>query len=46
MRSQRELLVDCLARLNRVGVPYVLTGSMATNYWGIPRTTHAARLGN
>jgi hypothetical protein len=40
MRSERELLVDCLERLNRVGIPYLLTGSMAANYWGIPRTTH------
>jgi len=26
--------------LNRTGVVYYLTGSMASNYWGIPRTTH------
>jgi len=38
--NERELLVDCLRRLNRVGVSYYLTGSMASNYWGIPRTTH------
>ena len=38
--TQRELLVDCLRRLNRTGVVYYLTGSMASNYWGIPRTTH------
>jgi hypothetical protein len=40
MRTERELLVDCLQRLNRVGVPYMLVGSMASNYWGIPRSTH------
>ena len=40
MRTERELLVDCLERLNRLGVPYILVGSMASNYWGIPRTTH------
>ncbi|MBM4091029.1 MAG: hypothetical protein FJ276_16645 [Planctomycetes bacterium] len=40
MRSERELLVDCLERLNRLSVPYMLVGSMASNYWGIPRTTH------
>ena len=40
MRTERELLVDCLERLNRLGVPYMLVGSMASNYWGIPRTTH------
>jgi len=26
--------------VNRTGVVYYLTGSMASNYWGIPRTTH------
>jgi hypothetical protein len=38
--NERELLVDCFRRLNRSGVTYYLTGSMASNYWGIPRTTH------
>lgn len=38
--NERELLVDCLCRLNRSGVIYYLTGSMASNYWGIPRSTH------
>jgi len=38
--NERELLVDCLRRLNRADVSYYLTGSMASNYWGIPRTTH------
>jgi hypothetical protein len=38
--TERELLVDCLRRLNATGLAYLLTGSMASNYWGIPRTTH------
>ena len=38
--NEQELLADCLRRLNRTGVTYYLTGSMAGNYWGIPRTTH------
>lgn len=38
--TEQELLRDCLARLNRVGLTYYLTGSMASNYWGIPRSTH------
>jgi len=38
--NERELLVDCLRRLNTLALPYYLTGSMASNYWGIPRTTH------
>jgi len=38
--TERELLVDCLRRLNRENLNYLLTGSMASNFWGIPRTTH------
>ena len=38
--TENELLIDCLQRLNQCGVPYMLTGSMASNYWGIPRSTH------
>lgn len=38
--TEQELLVDCLRRLNRLRISYMLTGSMASNFWGIPRTTH------
>ena len=38
--NERGLLVDCLRCLNRTGVVYYLTGSMASNYWGVPRSTH------
>jgi len=38
--TEQELLLDCLRRLNRAELTYYLTGSMASNYWGIPRTTH------
>jgi hypothetical protein len=38
--TEQELLVDALRRLNRAGIAYLLTGSMASNYWGVPRTTH------
>lgn len=38
--TEQELLVDCLRRLNHAEVTYYLTGSMASNYWGLPRTTH------
>lgn len=38
--TEQELLVDCLSRLNTCQVPYFLTGSMASNYWGVPRSTH------
>jgi hypothetical protein len=40
MRTERELLLDCLERLNRCRMPYMLAGSMASNFWGIPRSTH------
>ena len=38
--TEQELLTDCLTRLNRLGIAYMVTRSMASNYWGIPRTTH------
>jgi hypothetical protein len=38
--TEQELLLDCLRRLNASGVAYFLTGSMASNFWGIPRSTH------
>lgn len=40
MRTEVEFLVDVLHKLNQLGVDYMLTGSMASNFWGIPRTTH------
>jgi hypothetical protein len=38
--TERGLLIDCLTRLNQTRLAYMLTGSMASNYWGLPRTTH------
>ncbi len=38
--TENELLQDCLRRLNACGLAYFLTGSMASNYWGVPRSTH------
>ena len=38
--NEAQLLVDCLKRLNALAIDYYVTGSMASNYWGIPRTTH------
>ena len=38
--TEQELLADCLKRLNQSGLPYMLVGSMASNYWGVPRSTH------
>jgi hypothetical protein len=38
--TERELLIDCLRKLNTVQIRYMLTGSMASNFWGVPRSTH------
>jgi hypothetical protein len=38
--TEQELAIDAIRRLNRAGIAYLLTGSMASNYWGVPRTTH------
>jgi hypothetical protein len=38
--TDREVLVDCLRRLNGLELCYMVTGSMASNFWGIPRTSH------
>lgn len=37
---QQEFLKDVVTRLEILGVIYAITGSVASNYWGIPRTTH------
>lgn len=34
------LLADVVARLERSGVPYMITGSIASSYHGEPRATH------
>jgi hypothetical protein len=38
--TEQELLSDCLRRLNQAEIPYMIVGSMASNYWGVPRSTH------
>ena len=38
--TEQEFAIDAIRRLNRSGIAYLLTGAMASNYWGIPRTTH------
>jgi hypothetical protein len=38
--TEQELLNDCLRRLNEAEIPYMIVGSMASNYWGVPRSTH------
>jgi hypothetical protein len=41
MRTESEFLIDVLRRVNQTGVDYMLTGSMASSYWSVPRTMHA-----
>lgn len=38
--SQQELLSRVVEELNRIGVPYMLTGSLASSLQGEPRSTH------
>jgi hypothetical protein len=38
--SQQELLRKVVELLNRIGVPYMLTGSLASSLHGEPRSTH------
>ena len=37
---EQEFLKEIVARLESMGVPYAITGSIASNVWGTPRTTH------
>ncbi len=37
--EQNDVLKDCAERLERIGVEYMLTGSMALVHYAIPRTT-------
>ncbi len=37
--EQNDVLKDCAGRLERLGLEYMLTGSMALVHYAIPRTT-------
>jgi hypothetical protein len=37
---QKDFLEQVVTLLDRLGVTYGITGSIASNYWGIPRFTH------
>ena len=37
---EQAFLKDVLDRLEETGIPYAVTGSIASNLWGTPRTTH------
>ena len=41
---QGEVLFQVLDALDALEIPYVITGSYASNYWGRPRATHDADL--
>lgn len=41
MLTELEVLRDACERLERAGIPYMLTGSMAMNYYAEPRMTRA-----
>jgi hypothetical protein len=36
--NELELFVDCLRRLREADATYMVTGSIASNLWGIPRS--------
>lgn len=38
--SQQELLKKVVKTLERIGIPYVITGSVVSSLYGEPRTTH------
>ena len=40
--TQEEVLLAVAAELDSLGIPYAVTGSMASNAWGHPRFTHDA----
>jgi hypothetical protein len=40
MSSLQDMALDCIQRLNASGIAYMVSGSTASNRWGIPRTTH------
>lgn len=37
---QQEFLKEVVTRLETLQTPYAITGSIASNFWGIPRLTH------
>ncbi len=38
--SQQELLIAVAAALDRIGIPYMVTGSIASSLYGEPRLSH------
>jgi hypothetical protein len=38
--EQQELFLRAVEILDKLNIPYMVTGSFAVNFYGIPRTTH------
>jgi len=38
--TEKEVLLDVTRRLEAIGLAYMLTGSLASTYYGVPRFTH------
>lgn len=38
--EQQDLLIRTVEILEKLAIPYMVTGSFAVNFYGIPRTTH------
>ncbi|MCX7039433.1 MAG: hypothetical protein NT005_09930 [Spirochaetes bacterium] len=39
MKSQHDFVIDILSLVTAAGIPYMITGSLASTYYGRPRTT-------
>ena len=39
MKTELDIVEDLSGRLQRAGIPFMLTGSMAMNYYAVPRMT-------
>lgn len=39
MKSQHTFLADILSLVSAAGIPYMITGSLASTFYGRPRTT-------
>lgn len=40
IENEKDLLLLVLERLNSSQIQYMVTGSMASSFWGLPRSTH------
>ena len=44
MKEDADFLSRLKIKLEETGIPYMVTGSLASSYWGVPRTTNDADL--